>query len=118
MEQQSHEVEEQLHEKLQLEQEARDCERGGTINHDSVLKALACALNETETAYLEMAHRYSPISHHLSNTHKTLAAEPKASCKSHIFSATCMNFFSTSIVSEANGISRTLMLSLILQCFT
>jgi hypothetical protein len=77
-----------------LEQEARDCERGGTINHDSVLKALACALNETETAYLEMAHRYSPISHHLSNTHKTLAAEPKASCKSHMNFSHLHEFFS------------------------
>ncbi len=94
MEQQSHEVEEQLHEKLQLEQEARDCERGGTINHDSVLKALACALNETEIAYLEMAHRYSPISHHLSNTHQTLAAESKASCKLHMFYNHLHEFFS------------------------
>ncbi len=93
MEQQSHEVEEQLHEKLQLEQEARDCERGGTINHDSVLKALACALNETEIAYLEMAHRYSPISHHLSNTHETLAAESKASCKLHMFFSHLHEFF-------------------------
>jgi hypothetical protein len=93
VEQQSHEVEEQLHEKLQLEQEARDCERGGTINHDSVLKALACALNETETAYLEMAHRYSPISHHLSNTHETLAAESKASCKLHMFFSHLHEFF-------------------------
>jgi hypothetical protein len=93
VEQQSHEVEEQLHEKLQLEQEARDCERGGTINHDSVLKALACALNETEIAYLEMAHRYSPISHHLSNTHETLAAESKASCKLHMFFSHLHEFF-------------------------
>jgi hypothetical protein len=93
VEQQSHEVEEQLHEKLQLEQEARDCERGGTINHDSVLKALACALNETEIAYLEMAHRYSPISHHLSNTHQTLAAESKASCKLHMFYSHLHEFF-------------------------
>jgi hypothetical protein len=93
VEQQSHEVEEQLHEQLQLEQEARDCERGGTINHDSVLKALACALNETEIAYLEMAHRYSPISHHLSNTHETLAAESKVSCKLQMFFRHLHEFF-------------------------
>lgn len=56
-EQERLEEEERLRAKLQLEQEARDTERG-VVDHDAVLKALSRALEATEDSYLEMAYRY------------------------------------------------------------